>query len=65
MIRPRTTMLSSAVPHAQELPSTPPLQEVIVPIAEALPSLVSAVQSGPTVGPAVKAFHAAIRLKGE
>ncbi|MCI9882835.1 MULTISPECIES: hypothetical protein [Methylobacterium] len=65
MIRPRTTMLSSAAPHAPEILSAPPWQDTIVPIAEALLSLVSAVENGPTAGPAVKAFQAAIRRKGE
>ncbi len=36
-----------------------------MPIADALLSLVAAVESGPTAGPAVKAFQAAIRRKGE
>ncbi|KQP91591.1 hypothetical protein ASF60_17385 [Methylobacterium sp. Leaf113] len=65
MIRPRTTVLSHAAPPGPAAPSAPPWQEAIVPIAEALLSLVAAVESGPTAGPAVKAFQAAIRRKGE
>ena len=65
LIRPRTTMLSAAAPHSPARPLAPPWQEAIVPIADALLSLVAAVESGPTAGPAVKAFQAAIRRKGE
>ncbi len=64
LIRPRTTMLSAAAPQNPSLPPAPPWQEAIVPIAEALLSLVAAVESGPR-RPAVKAFQAAIRRKGE
>ena len=65
MIRPRTTVPISAAPLGPEAAPAPPWQEAIVPIAEAMLSLVSAVEVGPTAGPAVKAFHAAIRRKGE
>ena len=65
MIRPRTTVPISAAPLGREAAPAPPWQEAILPIAEAMLSLVSAVEVGPTAGPAVKAFHAAIRRKGE
>lgn len=65
MIRPRTTVPISAAPLGPEAAPAPPWQEAIVPIAEAMLSLVSAVEVGPTAGLAVKAFHAAIRRKGE
>ncbi|WP_082514092.1 hypothetical protein [Methylobacterium sp. Leaf465] len=65
MIRPRTTVPSSAAPHSPAAPPAPPWQEAIVPIVKALLDLVAAVESGPTAGPAVKAFQAAIRRKGE
>ena len=65
MIRPRTTVLSSAVPQEPAAPPAPPWQEAIVPIADALLTLIAAVESQPSAGPAVKAFQAAIRRKGE
>ena len=65
MIRPRTTVPISAAPLGPAATPAPPWQEAIAPIAEALLSLVAAVESGPTAGPAVKAFQAAIRRKGE
>lgn len=71
MIRPRTTMPASAAPQGPAVPPAgpvfpaPPWQEAIIPITEALLSLVAAVESQPTAGPAVKAFQTAIRRKGE
>ena len=65
MIRPRTTVPISAAPLGPEAVPAPSWQEAVVPIADALLSLVVAVESQPTAGPAVKAFQAAIRRKGE
>jgi hypothetical protein len=71
MIRPRTTVPASAAPSTPARPPAEPIspapswQEVVGPVAEALLSLVAAVESQPTAGPAVKAFQAAIRRKGE
>ena len=65
MIRPRTTVPISAAPLGPEAAPASPWQEAIVPIAEAMLSLVAAVESQPSAGPAVKAFQAAIRRKGE
>lgn len=65
MIRPRTTVPISAAPLGPEAAPAPSWQEAVVPIADALLSLVAAVESQPTAGPAVKAFQAAIRRKGE
>jgi hypothetical protein len=65
MIRPRTTVLSSAVPQEPAAPPAPPWQDAIVPIADALLTLIAAVEGQPSAGPAVNAFQAAIRRKGE
>ncbi|MET3695356.1 hypothetical protein [Methylobacterium goesingense] len=65
MIRSRTTVPISPASQEPAVHAASPWQEAIVPIADALLSLVSAVESGPTTGPAVKAFQAAIRRKGE
>ncbi|MEQ4599870.1 MAG: hypothetical protein ABN488_19125 [Methylobacteriaceae bacterium] len=71
MIRPRTTVPASAAPSAPARPPGDPIspapswQEAVGPVAEALLSLVAAVESQPKAGPAVKAFQAAIRRKGE
>jgi hypothetical protein len=65
MIRPRTTVPISAAPVGPEAAPAPSWQEAVVPIAEALLSLVVAVESQATAGPAVRAFQPAIRRKGE
>ena len=65
MIRPRTTVPISAAPTRSQAAPVSPWQEAIMPIAEAMLSLVTAVESQPTAGPAVKAYQAAIRRKGE
>lgn len=65
MIRPRTTVPFSAAPLGPEAAPPLPWQEAIVPIAEAMQILLAAVERQPTAGPAVKAYQAAIRRKGE
>ena len=64
MIRPRTTMLSSEAPHGGRRPPRRPGRRPSCRLPKAA-DLVAAVESGPTAGPAVKAFQAAIRRKGE
>lgn len=65
MMRPRTTVLLSAAPPQPEAHPAQTWQVAIVPIAEAVIGLVAAVESQLTAGPAVRAFQAAIRRKGE
>ncbi|TXN25557.1 hypothetical protein FV220_18245 [Methylobacterium sp. WL19] len=65
MMRPRTTVPLSPAPTLREASPAPTWQVAIVPIAEAVIGLVAAVESQPTAGPAIRAFQAAIRRKGQ
>lgn len=68
MSRPRTTGHLAAPllpPKIPDAPTAPSWQTDIVPISDALLALVVSVESQPSAGPAVRAFQAAIRRKGE
>lgn len=65
MQRPRTTVLSAKPPTEPAKPTAPPWQETAAAVGGSLVSLVAAIESQPTAGPAMKAFRAAIRRKGE
>lgn len=67
MIRPRTTH-STASPTGASAEPDPPLSanwRDIAPIVAALVAILGAMESGPKVGPAVKAYRSAIRRQGQ
>ena len=69
MKRPLTTNLSAppleqAEAHASEA-STPANWRDTAPIVAALISILSAMESGPKAGPAVKAYRSAVRRQGQ
>ena len=65
MQRPRTTVHSAQPPTEPAKSVAPPWQETAALISGSLIYLVAAIESQPTAGPAMKAFNAAIRHKGE
>ena len=65
MQRPRTTVLSAKPPTEPAKPVAPPWQETVAIVGGSLISLIVAIESQHAAGPALKAFSAAIRRKGE
>lgn len=71
MKRPLTTSLAVPPPDQPQTPKAGPADgsplsswREAAPIAAALIAILSAIESGPKVGPAVKAFRSAIRRQG-
>ena len=69
MKRPLTTSLSAPPLKPADAPeteaSTPATWRETAPIVAALEAILSAMESGPKVGPAVKAYRSAIRRHGQ
>lgn len=65
MIRPRTTGHLGNPLECPEASAEPSAQETTDVIGQALLALVIVVESQPLVGPAVRAYQAAIRRSGE
>lgn len=68
MIRPRTTGHSAAPAAsapAEPLPPAPQTWRETAPIAAALGAILRTMESGPKVGPALKAYRSALRRHGE
>jgi hypothetical protein len=72
MKRPLTTSLAVPPPDQPQTPKAGPADgsplsswRDTAPIAAALIAILSAMESGPKVGPAVKAFRSAIRRQGQ
>ncbi|TXN73891.1 hypothetical protein FV234_25590 [Methylobacterium sp. WL8] len=69
MKRPLTTNLSAPPRKPADVPepeaSTPATCRETAPIVAALEAILTAMESGPKVGPAVKAYRSAIRRHGQ
>lgn len=71
--RPLTTSLAVPPPDQSQVPKAEPAKEApsppswreTAPIAAALGAILSAMESGPKVGPALKAYRSAIRRQGQ